>query len=329
VASCASALVFAGVAASGSAVGEASTGLIAFERVDCVYYPAAERGIQRETNEECYTSIWSVGANGGPARLLAGNPKAADAEDPAWSPNGRRIAYVGPDYEIWSMKANGSEKRRLTKGSSLKESPAWSADGRKIAFGDETGLWVMNALGTGRRRLARVDARDPAWSPDGRTIVFTSGYSIYVVNADGRRLRRLAEGNSLGEHPWSPDGRRIVFGGPVNTPLYVVNVDGTGLRRLAENGNQADWSPNGRKIAFVRAPYGPSSAVVVMNANGSNKRWLAAGEQPLWSPDGTHLAYSEGEVSIGAIHVMSASGTGDRTVVRDGHSPVWQPQPKS
>jgi Tol biopolymer transport system component len=160
----------------------ASHGTISFERETCT-----------ADGETCYTSIWSVGAGGGRARLLAGEPRHDDAADPAWSPNGDRIAYVGDFEELWSMKVDGSDKRRLTRGLGLLASPAWSPSGRLIAFGADTGLglWVIDPDGKHRRRLAKVDAQEVAWSRDGRKIAFANSDAAYVVDVDGTGLRRL------------------------------------------------------------------------------------------------------------------------------------------
>ena len=81
--------------------------------------------------------------------------------DPAWSPDGRKIAFLnGRDgnSEVYVMNANGSGQRNLTRNPGNDADPAWSPDGRKIAFvsnrdgNDE--IYVMNADGSGQRRLA-------------------------------------------------------------------------------------------------------------------------------------------------------------------------------
>jgi hypothetical protein len=85
------------------------------------------------------------------------------------------------------------------------------------------GLYVLNADGSGKQRLANAGHSTPSWSPDGRKIAFGSrSRKVRVVNADGRGQQRLTTGN----HPaWSPDGRRIAF---TRGGIYVINADGSG-----------------------------------------------------------------------------------------------------
>jgi Tol biopolymer transport system component len=302
-----------------SALPRASAGLIAFERQTCTY---------DDGDETCYTSIWSVKADGGRPRLLAGKPLRDEAADPAWSPRGDRIAYVRDFEELWSMKADGSGKKRLTRGLGLLAAPAWSPNGRSIAFGADTGLglWVINADGSGRRRLAKVDAQEVAWSRNGRKIAFANFDAAYVINADGSGLARLVNDfTELGDEPWSTDNRWILVGSAPLRPLFVVQAVGSGKKRLADGSGEGTWSPSGRRIAFVQG----YSQLMAMSANGSGTQRLAEGEEPAWSPDGTRVAYSEGEGDTGAIHVMNGDGTGARKLVVNGQSPVWQaPSPR-
>jgi Tol biopolymer transport system component len=313
VVACAALASVSAIPAARVSAGPASGGEIAYEHEACT-----EDG-------ECFTSIWSVSANGGRARRLAGKPFRDEAADPAWSPGGGRIAYVRDFEELWSMRADGTDKKRLTRGLGLLASPAWSPNGRLIAFGADTGLglWVIGADGTGRRRLARVDAREVAWSRNGRKLAFANDDAAYVINVDGSGLRRLVNDFSeLGDEPWSPDNRWILVGSAPLRPMYVVNAKGPGKKRLADGSGEGTWSPSGREIAFVQG----YSGLMVMSADGSGVRRLAEGEEPAWSPDGTRIAYSEGEGMHGGVYVLSADGTTTRRLAADGQSPVWRPR---
>jgi TolB protein len=203
--------------------------------------------------------------------------------DPAWSPDGPKIAYsYRPDpnsldpFNIWVMNADGTNRTRLTDmgGSHA----AWSPDGRRIAFEthirgaewsvpeDETmcsdcgNVFVMEANGSNPRRLTQLlpDSGGPAWSPDGQSIAVFSAegqdllsgdkyFHIYVVNADGSKARRLTGGelHGLGA-AWSPDGTKLVFAhdGRVSG-LFLINADGTGAVQLTdESGDSAPaWNP--------------------------------------------------------------------------------------
>lgn len=99
---------------------------------------------------------------------------ANDRDVVAWSPDGRKIAFVSyrdGNMEIYVMNADGSGVTRLTNHPGSDAHPAWSPDGRKIAFqSDRDGnseIYVMNADGSGVTRLTYSPAYDgePAWSP--------------------------------------------------------------------------------------------------------------------------------------------------------------------
>jgi TolB protein len=105
--------------------------------------------------------IYVVKADGSGLRKLTPKPVGA-YRDPAWSPDGRKIAFVSDrdgNSEIYVMNANGKGQRNLTRNPAFDADPAWSPDGRKIAFASkrdgEYGVYVMNADGSGQRRLAQ------------------------------------------------------------------------------------------------------------------------------------------------------------------------------
>lgn len=120
------------------------------------------------------------------------------------------------------MNADGTGVRRLTRGPGIDYIPVWSPNGRKIAFlGGSFGareVWVMNADGSGKRKLTRREAGPDipvSWSPDSRTIAYSSwrdgNWEIYEVNADGSHLRNVTQkpGDDI-EPVWSV---RITEGG--------------------------------------------------------------------------------------------------------------------
>ena len=215
----------------------------------------------------------------------------------AWSPDGRKIAFMAQNRQIYVVNADGTGQRRLTRPSTFYYSaPAWSPDGRKIAYASvragNSEVFVMNADGSANRRLTPQPAggHSPAWSPDGRKITFLSGRDgnneIYVMNADGSGQRNLTRYRGSDDYPtWSPDGRKIAFvtTRAGNWEVYVMNPDGSGKRNLTRNpgnddppgygANDADWSPDGRKITFVSDRDG-TLEVYVMNADGSGQRRL-------------------------------------------------------
>ena len=105
--------------------------------------------------------IYVVKADGSRLRNLTPKPVGAYT-DPAWSPDGRKIAFVSKrdgNSDVYVMNANGKGQRNLTRNPAYDADPAWSPDGRKIAFVSNRdgsyGVYVMNADGSGQQRLAQ------------------------------------------------------------------------------------------------------------------------------------------------------------------------------
>jgi TolB protein len=122
---------------------------------------------------------------------------------PAWSPNGRKIAYErypsgSIDSDIYVMNARGKVRKRLTDNSVSDSSPVWSPDGSKIAFSGNPigpGIHVMNANGTDVKYLLNADY--PAWSPNGKRIAFVTRDEVAAVNPDGSGFTFLSQNSNL------------------------------------------------------------------------------------------------------------------------------------
>src|SRR5262245_66163706 len=125
-------------------------------------------------------------------------------------------------------------------------------------------IYVVNADGTGRRRLTRDPAEefDPAWSPDGTKIAFSRSdgrrYQISVMNEDGSDPVQITQGDtSASDAAWSPDGSRVAFTrcSAGSCDLYVMNLEGTGEGRITHGESRGQWgttrSPGGTRIAFA------------------------------------------------------------------------------
>ena len=292
--------------------------------------------------------LYVMNADGSGKRRLANSGTL-----PAWSPDGRKIAFGS----LRVVNADGSGLQRLMRGTL----PAWSPDGQRIAFTglDEwpAGLYVINADGSGEQKLTGKGGR-PFWSPDGRKIAFTTrqprgsrNFDIYVMNADGSGRRHLARTTYASKPAWSPDGRQIAF--VRGYDIWVMNADGSEQRRLTSGGARdlaPSWSPDGRTIAFDRrvgrggsGNYGRNASsyeIYVMNADGSGQRRLALGAGPLWSHDGKKIAYSRSLGNGPAFHapdnweifVMNADGSEQRNLTRnrrwDDTRFAWSPAQK-
>jgi TolB protein len=176
---------------------------------------------------------------------------------PAWSPNGRLIAYT-MNYAIWVVDVNKALKGDLSTAHVLvrphdelgqAEYPVWSPDGKRLLFnGLRNGsfdIWTVEADGSGLRDLTPQPSLEysASWSPDGSRVVFGSnrgseseeGGHIFAVDVETRRIRRLTADPGGDYAPaWSPDGRWIAFNSTRdgNTEIYIMRPDGTGQRRL-------------------------------------------------------------------------------------------------
>jgi TolB protein len=154
------------------------------------------------------------GAGSNPRRIT---PDEWEAQYPAWSPDGRRIAFthvVPPNsFDIWAVNADGSGLRQLTGEPGSDNYPAWSPDGGSIVYSSDdrpkrNGLWIMGADGSDQRYLAA--GGEPQWAP-GDWIVFDCDLQdpeqpgqVCVVRPNGSELARLPLGREAAFPNWRP-----------------------------------------------------------------------------------------------------------------------------
>ena len=228
---------------------------------------------------------------------VEGRPVARGSH-PAWSPDGRQVAFhrLG---EIYVVDADGRHERRLTTMAQPVSFPAWSPDGRSIAFSGIRDVYTVPARGGRVTNLTRSPKpwllrTTPAYSPDGRTIAIaasTDAYNgdVFLMRADGSAMRRLTR--SQGTHDrhgeestpdFSPDGKRIVFTSnrDGNLEVYSIGVDGRGERRLTRTPRDEDgprFSRDGKRVVFTR-----DGRIAHMAAGGGDVRELGAGAWADW-----------------------------------------------
>lgn len=250
-------------------------------------------------------------------RQLTNMPQAYDA-DPTWSPDSQHIAFISDrdnnNIEIYTTTLAGAEPNRLTHNEGSDVDPAWSPDGKMIAFAYAFGelnwqIYVMQSDGSEQKQLTRAPGytTKPLWSPDGNYIVFISDRDKENSNAEVYRL-------NLAEALQSTDG---------SAEINLTNSPGTD--------NEAVWSPDGTRIAFVsyRDEFGE---IYVMNADGSTQTRLTFTPgydgQPAWSPDGTRLAFTSNRSGLPEIYVMNADGSAQTRLTHDAGenlNPLWEP----
>jgi Tol biopolymer transport system component len=231
-----------------------------------------------------------------------------------------RIAFginVGGNVDVYSVRPNGRDLRRLTDDPGFDACAAYSADGRRIAYcsgqgGGPVQVWTMKQNGTHKRQVTHMSgpAIFPDFSPDGSKIVFTAKPAdsptrdIYVISSDGTGLTRLTSGVGNNAYPaYSPDrlellagcrfrrhGSKIVFTSDRTGTwqVWLMNADGSGQHQLTfdplPKDQVPDWSPDGSKIAYLADTHGIADTVSpswgdiwVMNADGSAQHPITSG----------------------------------------------------
>lgn len=306
----------------------------------------------RAPSPEGGSALVSRTPSGGGRTVLRRTSDEGCVGNPAWRPDGGSLVVDGCPAQVANlfgfderlsglatMRGDGSGLLRLPLVSQAEgpgvyyasdSQPAWSPDGERLAFVSETryddGLvsyWsrrlaVMNADGSEPRRVmgARIDdpeRTNPAWSSRG-LIAFTRwpGWAPCEERTCDGRLRAAPE-------------------------IWIIRPDGSGLRRVVASAQQPAWSPDGRRIVFVRSPGGlplPETRTYVTGLDGEGVRTVARGFYPAWSPNGKRIAFVQSRPMRGgrlsfAIYTVRLDGSDRRLVARSSRHDLgpldWQP----
>jgi Tol biopolymer transport system component len=284
---------------------------------------------------------------------------ASNDFDPAFSPDGERIAF-GSDREgggLFVMGATGESPRKIA---SEGAHPSWSPDGRKIVYSTErvinplsrstiAALWVVDVASGEKKRIYDGDAVQPAWSPSGKRIAFFAvaegQRDLGTIPADGGTMTAVTHDAPADWDPfWSPDDRWLYFfsdrrGGP---DLWRIAVDGSsgassGTPEPVTTGSsrplQGSISGDGRRIALeidasrgelLKSGFDPVAARPV----GAPVTLFASSSpfvQVNVSHDGAWIAYRT-TAPRENLFVMKSDGTGRRRLTDDAfrnRGPRW------
>ena len=240
-------------------------------------------------------ALWTIKLDGtGATKLTSGWRGGQEADSPAWSPNGRQIAFVRdadhlahdePILHLFVIDADGSGERQLTEGDVRDLSPTWSPDGEQIVFSrlnletdpglstynnrDEY-LVIIDADGSNELALTRGGTAEdePSWSPHGELIAYSSGSDLWVMRPDGTYPKPIAVPHSAGNgFSWSPDSSNIAY-------ISQRFIDDNRSVEQAVNTTNLEGSALGHAAVFVK-PLDSSESI-----------W-----RPQWSPDGRSILF--------------------------------------
>jgi len=246
-------------------------------------------------------------------------------QSPSWSPDGKRIAYVGFGSggmamcrQLYVANPDGSGIKQITNLHAGMDEFSWSPVEEKIAYsedrpsgGGQTAIMIVNEDGSGLKEVVVASTRCAPgfeypleWSPDGQKIAFTGCADgkpvIVVMGENGENAGTVVKGSNA---RWSPDGKRLLFiHGSESTPavpgIWISNADGTEPERILDGESASfglSWFPDGKGIAFgSKSENKKQSEIFRINTDGtglakiaSTKGWSLS--TPIFSPDGTKL----------------------------------------
>jgi dipeptidyl aminopeptidase/acylaminoacyl peptidase len=288
---------------------------------------------------ESLSDVFLFPSKGGwPARLTTDRPLAAywDDEIPAWSPDGRWIAF-GIKGHVHLVSREGGLPRKITDFATAASSPRFMPDSKGLIVtverNDADQLLLTDIDGCWPRALT-TDTTGDHWdarpSPDGKSILYTlrrfddlNRLDIVLLEIEtGKSITLYGKPSTRAlSAKWSPDGAWIAFIAQETEQdeIYLIRPDGEGLHQLTNTGQdvfQFEWSPSGRQLAVIfnrngaldlnLVEVGTGAVVDLRSGRGihSNPNWAKDGsfitfeyESPLLPPDLYRMDLSSQEVT--------------------------------
>jgi dipeptidyl aminopeptidase/acylaminoacyl peptidase len=266
---------------------------------------------------ESLSDVFVMPSTGGwLSRLTTDRPLAAywDDEIPAWSPDGKWIAF-GIKGHVHLVPRQGGLPKKITDFATAAGSPRFMPDSHGLIISIERNeadqLLITDISGSWPRALttdSSGDHWDPRPSPDGKSIVYTLR-RFDDLNRLDIVLLELETGNSVTLYgkpstralsaKWSPDGQWIAFIAQEteHDEIYLVRPNGEGLHPLTNSGNdvfQFEWSPSGRQMAVILNRSGAFDLSLLEVDTGAVTD-LRSGQgfhsNPVWAPDGSFITF--------------------------------------
>jgi Tol biopolymer transport system component/predicted Ser/Thr protein kinase len=296
--------------------------------------------------ERC--GIFLLDAADGTRRRLTSPPAPSFDAQPAFSPDGRTVAFRRPPiFGVFLVSTAGGDPRPLVEGGDWRTRLAWAPGGREIILaaerlsgrgqrplGSEGGagviLWRVPIDGSPARPLRfGVNAASAAVSRDGRRLAYSQGTAdldIWRLDLRPRETtragpRRFIASTRMDANPqFSPDGTRVAFTSARNGHGEIWVVDGSGgnalqLTSLGRGGEVGAprWSPDGESVAFEFGPIeGTNVDVYVVDSSGGPPRRVTSSDaidaMPSWSRDGRWIYFGSNRSGDWQVWKVPSSG---------------------